>query len=432
TYTLNPDTVLRLSAGRYSQQPQNYEIQYNSFEENLAAQLVGFLPFGFNTPRHDAKAQFSNNYDASIEHHFAGSDLSFKLTPYYRWATQQIIAGNVPTVALSPYFNAGTQRTSGIEFALSKGDFNRNGLSGIFAYTYTSSKEYWANYDRSTINAVDPYNQDIQNFNLLTRAGGGAPCYANSADNTPDPSCGATSILNPYYNTTPQPLLDKFGWYDTGLDVPYVSPNVFSLVASYRRNKFAITPALMLNEGASYGTPADVLGIDPRVCTANNSAIPSSGGNPLQADYTSCGFAPSSSGSSLGKLFIPNPSTGTFDTFGQFRQPWQFNMGLQMSYDISPKVSANFTVANLVNSCFGGTSASWTKQYPPNRVVCGYATNTFYISNFYNGASPNDTVANGVPLNSYFAQPFVPAYGDASSFNLPNPIQMYFQVHIKI
>ncbi|MDQ6780440.1 MAG: Plug and carboxypeptidase regulatory-like domain-containing protein, partial [Candidatus Eremiobacteraeota bacterium] len=46
TYTLNPDTVLRLSAGRYSQQPQNYEIQYNSFEENLAAQLFGFLPFG--------------------------------------------------------------------------------------------------------------------------------------------------------------------------------------------------------------------------------------------------------------------------------------------------------------------------------------------------------------------------------------------------
>ncbi|MBV8118013.1 MAG: carboxypeptidase regulatory-like domain-containing protein, partial [Candidatus Eremiobacteraeota bacterium] len=45
TYTLNPDTVLRLSAGVYAQEPQNYEVQYNTVEPNLAEQILGFLPF---------------------------------------------------------------------------------------------------------------------------------------------------------------------------------------------------------------------------------------------------------------------------------------------------------------------------------------------------------------------------------------------------
>ncbi len=91
TFTLNPDNVLRFSAGRFAQEPQNYEIQYNSAEENLASELVGFLPFGFFTPLHEAQAQFSNNYDFSLEHHFKGTDMSFKLTPYYRWATRPAV-----------------------------------------------------------------------------------------------------------------------------------------------------------------------------------------------------------------------------------------------------------------------------------------------------------------------------------------------------
>ena len=74
TYTVDPDTVIRASAGRYAQEPQNYEIQYNSEEENLAEQLLGFLPFGFTTPFHNAQAQFSDNYDVSYEHRFKGTD----------------------------------------------------------------------------------------------------------------------------------------------------------------------------------------------------------------------------------------------------------------------------------------------------------------------------------------------------------------------
>lgn len=253
TYTVDPDTVLRLSAGRFAQEPQNYEVEYNSLEPNLAAELIGFLPYGFNTPRHDAGAQFSNNYDFSYERHFKGTDMSLKVTPYYRWATQQLYETvNISTLfGVSPSFNGGTERTDGVELEFTKGDFNRNGLSGILSYTYTNAKEKWDNYAGVPINPVDPYNQDIIEYNQLTGAcvkpanatvlqecGGAAAlaslntlgiqpsaCY-NFGGSTPqiaDPTCSqATSVINPYFNKAAQPLLDKFGWYDPGLDFPYI------------------------------------------------------------------------------------------------------------------------------------------------------------------------------------------------------------------
>ncbi len=448
TYTLNPDTVLRMSAGRFAQEPQNYEVEYNSLEPNLAAELVGFIPFGFFTPRHDAGAQFSNNFDFSYERHFKGTDMSVKVTPYYRYATQQLYEGvSIPTLfGVSPSLNSGIEKTLGFELEFTKGDFTKNGLSGIVSYTYTQSKEKWNNYDGVPINPVDPYNQDIQNFNGLTKEGGGSACYqlGNDGNSYPDPSCNPQTdppgvslrdvIANPYYNMSQQPLLDKFGWYDTGLDYPYISPNTLSVVLNYRHDKFAITPAFTLAEGATYGTPADFQGLDPRTCRINqgDDGI-ASAPNPLTADYTSCkAAAVGSQGSSPGYLFVPNPYTSSFDTFGQFRQPWQFNMGLQLSYDFTPKVSGRMMVANLINQCFGGSSTPWTKQYAPSSTICGYSGNKYYISNFYNGSSPNDIVANGVPLNAYFAQPFVPGASDVNSGNYVLPLSLYFQLQVRL
>jgi hypothetical protein len=89
-------------------------------------------------------------------------------------------------------------------------------------------------------------------------------------------------------------------------------------------------------------------------------------------------------------------------------------------------------VANLFNSCFGGSSTPWSAQFPPSSTVCGYIPNTFYIANFWNGSGPNDVATNGVPLNSYFKQPFVPAYGDVSSFNYPLPLQLFLQLQVKL
>lgn len=429
TYTVNPDTVLRASAGIYAQEPQNYEIQYNTVEPNLAEQILGFLPFGYTTPFHNAQAQFSDNYDLSYERHFKGTDMSVKVTPYYRYATNQLDENvSIPTLLASPSLNAGTQINYGVELQFTKGDFNRNGLSGIFSYTYLNSKEKWNNFQGVGVNAVSPYNQYILEYNALTEAGGGAPCYSNKGNATPAPRCGPTAIFNPYYDQPLQPLLDPNAWYVTGLDFPYTSPNVFALVLNYKRDRFSITPALTLNQGAAYGTPADFQGLDPRVCGANQGSEGIPNANPRTADYTSCSIAATPSGS----LYIPNPATGRFDTFGQFTQPWQFNMGLQLHYDISSRVAANVTVANLVNACFGGSVTAWSRQFPPSGTVCGYGANAFYISNFYNGTSPDDTAANGVPLNPFFNNAFAPTYGDVNSFNYPLPINVYLQLQVKL
>ncbi len=146
-------------------------------------------------------------------------------------------------------------------------------------------------------------------------------------------------ILNPYYKMAPQPLLDRNGWFPVGLDFPYISPNVLSAIVNYRHNKFFITPALTFNEGSPYGNPADVLGIDPRVCTSNSAGFlqsPIHTKNPLQADYTTCGCRPHRTDVASGEFFIPNPQTGVFDSFGAFRQPNQLNLSVQLGYQLTP------------------------------------------------------------------------------------------------
>jgi len=191
----------------------------------------------------------------------------------------------------------------------------------------------------------------------------------------------------------------------------------------------------MFNEGSHYGNPSDVLGIDPRVCTANSAGMinsPIHVKNPLQADYTTCALAATQNGTSPGEFFIPNPQTGSFDGFGAFRQPNQLNFSVQLGYELSPRVKVNAILANLVNACFGGSSEPWSKQYPPNSYTCGYQSNFYYVSNFYNGVSPNDRGANGVPLNPAFKQSFTPAYADTNAFVLPNPFNAYLQFNISL
>jgi hypothetical protein len=446
TYTLNNDTVLRVSAGRYAQEPETYQVQYNAKDNNLAYDLFqAFWQYGYTTPKHDPLVQYSNNYDASLESRIKGTDMSFKLTPYYRYATNQIYSIALP-FGLSGGLNSGIERVDGVEFAFTKGDFNKNGLSFLFSYTYTNAAEQWANFPNTSINPIDPYNQDIANFNGLTKAGGGSQCYINNSVTgkiTADPSCAGNgnankgispAILNPYYNMAKQPLLDRNAWYPVGLDFAYLSPNTATALVNYKHNKFTITPGVTFNEGQLYGNPASVVGIDPRTCTSNSAiflkASPKT--NVHQADYTTCGAANTQNGSSPGTLFIPDPSTGTFDSFGQFRQPSQLNLSVNLSYQINPRISVTAVLSNLLNACFGGTATSWSKQYPPNGYSCGYIPNGYYVANFYNGTSPNDVKANGVPLNSAFSQPYIPAWADTNSFVLPGPFNMVVQMNIKI
>jgi hypothetical protein len=91
-------------------------------------------------------------------------------------------------------------------------------------------------------------------------------------------------------------------------------------------------------------------------------------------------------------------------------------------------------VANLYQRCVGGSSTPWTKIYPPDHNACAYYRNQFFISNFYNGSSPNDTSANGVPLNPYFGAAFIPSYdgNDVNSYNQVLPLEVYLDLKIRL
>jgi hypothetical protein len=324
-----------------------------------------------------------------------------------------------------------------LEFQLQKGDFEQNGISALLSYTYTHSRIVYNDFrSASGRNVIDVLNDSIKAYNALTSAGGGAACYSNAGDGTPDPACGPTSIRNPYFTQPEQPLLDRSGAYypfDLFPAVPqytafvanitnsFFVPNVVTAIVNYRWKKFAITPSFVFTSGNPYGVPLDTVGIDPRTCTFNQSGVPTAPDR-LLPDYTSC----------AGQVAVPNPENGNkFTSLGQYWNPNQITINTALTYDISPKIRATAILANVWNHCFGGTSTPWSKAFPPGNSICAYGSNGFAPSpiathgGFYNGSGPNDVAANGVPLNPYLAHTYVPI-----GYNMP--FEAYFSLEIKL
>ncbi len=472
TYTVNPLTVIRFSAGRYSQPtPTAFEQYYLGSGRQTALTLFQhFYGIGFNSPAHDNPVQTSNNYDISLEKQLKGTDITFRLTPFYRYATNQSV-----TVPLGANFvsglNVGTQKTSGVEFAIQKGDPSRNGLSGQISWTFVHARIKYGSLNGSQ-NAIDVLNNYIRAYNGLTSyclnnaaasasglsdnnaahlcpagdanagyIGAPAACYQPGGAG-PAATCGAASgnITNPYYNNTPQPILDRNGYYNTYANYPpgdpflgaggtAFGPNQFSAYLSYKKNKLTVTPTAQLFEGNRYGDTTAVLGLDPRNCGANQSAVPGvAAAYQGLANYQTCTFSPYTN---AGYLAIPNPASGKFDNMGQYRNPWQFNLGLQLHYDFTPKISGTLLVANLVNRCFGGDKQPWSNAYAPNQYVCGYGDNTgLYLGNtpgagFFYGASGADPANGTAGYPAVMNYPYAPLNGNV-------PIQAYFQLNVKL
>lgn len=376
TYTVNADTVLRASIGKYAQPPDAAFEQYNALQENLPAVLGKFVPFGFNTPGHAIRPQTSINADFSYEHRFHNSDWSMKISPFIRKTKDQI--QNFFLDQQSGFvsgLNVGRQTSEGVEFQLSKGDFNRNGLAGSLAFTYTHS---FINYDRlSNGNSVfSGINNDITAYNALTGAGGGAKCYTNAG--TPDPSCAAGSFANPYYNSPVQSLVgtDNAPTYDllpgpVGASADaYGAPYFATLIVNYKHDKFTITPTVQFQGGSRYGSPESNYGIDPTsgcgTLAGTNSAT-----DPRYATFGGQAGVPGYDATTCGNV-IPTPDfyTGKFDALGAFVQPSQLLANLQMSYQVSPKVTLVGTFANVINTCFGGSKTPFTAN--GNHDVCSY------------------------------------------------------------
>ncbi len=450
TYTQSPDTVWRGSIGRFTEPPISASLQYLNASGNSLSTWNATLPLGFTTPFHPIPPMNATQADLSLEHHIHGTDMSFKISPFYNYTNgyqeQSFIGPNFVTQA-----PVGNFKSVGAELAFTKGDFAKDGLSTQIALTYTDAKVQYTNWFGS--NQLNAVNQAISQFNVLTKGGGGSPFYCsggkdaagNPSPGVSAPNCaaaGGIAVTNPYYNMSQQALLNTGGWYapgDTGLSPTnnpsttyYDSPWNLQWLLNYRKQKFATTFSVSVVEGASYGGPLDVVGIDPRVCTANATTsgivLASPKTDPFACDALT---AAGTFSNAAGQLFIPNPQTGSFAPPGAYRNPWVMVGNLSFTYDMSPRISANVTLANLFHSCFGGTKAAWTNAFGPSPWTCGYQANGNYVSNFYNGTSPFDTAANGFTPPAFETQSYRPfTFNDAGS--VPSPFNVFFQLTVKI
>ncbi len=463
TYTLNPDSVLRFTYGRYTQPTPTYAEQVLTYADGYQQATKVFnskyYNNGLTSTVHDNPIQFSNNWDLSYEQHFKGTDMSLKLTPFYRYTTSQVISVALPG-GLAGGFNAGTQRSEGVEFQFQKGDPTRNGVSGQLSYTFTDARLKYSLINGQ--NAITGLRGTLGTFwNLTANNPSAGPCYdpasgsfQTAAACTTDAALATPAFVkNPYYNLLPNTSLNNFlaqfpigGWYPTyanyfpqdlggvGNDLGTAIPqNVFSGFLAYKHNKFQGSFNAVLQQGTRYGSPALVAGIDPTSCVQNQATAGIPGGGQL-ADYQSC----------AGQVPIPNPATGRFDGVAQYTNPWIFNLGAQLTYDFSPRVSATVSLANILNRCFGGTAASWTAAYKPNEAVCSYSQNYNALtgSSTYLGWTPGEAYNTAGAGYFYGATPADAANGTAgypNVFNYPYlpvlagyPFQAYFELTVKI
>ena len=412
TYALSPNTVLRASYGRYGQPPNSAFEQYNALQADAPALLYGtygFQKFGFVTPNHPIPPAASNNYDFSLEQQFP-HQIALKVTPFLR-STQNQIAQfylNQATNFVSG-LNVGNQTSEGVELEVDKGDFAQQGISGKLSFTYTNSYiRYNTLSNGSTV--LDPINNAISAYNAYTKAGGGAPCYTpatSSGNGTPDPTCAAGDVANPYYNARPQATLATNGNYipyDTlpvGLGVAanaYGYPYVASLILNDRIKNFSIAPILQMFAGQRRFAAFDER---YRPCNLQRYARKFDLGDPRYG-YGAVGGAPYDA-STCGTLpgGIPDPYTGQFDSIGQFSQPTQLILSFQATYDVNKNFQLTANIANAVNTCFGGSKVGFQVA-----GTCAYGLgaggNTAgVIGNTYNP---------GTALQPYQQLPYLPTF----------------------
>ncbi len=459
TYTASADNVIRFSAGRYTEAGNTAFEQYGTWQED-SADFIGptFLQYGRNTPGYPVQPQTSINYDLSWEHHFKGTDWSFKLTPFLRQTQDQIqeFFLNVKEGFVSG-LNAGDQRSQGVEFQAQKGDFSRNGLSGLLSFAYTDSYITYGPVNAFGATVLAGVNQGIQEYNAYTRGcaknptnpncgttsanGTANACYNSSGDPVAPISvhgttiaCPKGDIVNPYWFSPIQSIIDvhsQFATYDLfpgstafpGAYGAYNAPYVASMVVNYRHDKYAITPSIQFQGGERYGYPLSSVGIDPAA-----GCMPLAG-DPGRYDATTCHSV----------VNIPDPYTNGFDTLGAFVQPSELMVNLQLSYDVSPRIQLLGALANIVNYCWGGSKEPWTFN---DGNICQYATPT--IGGVFDPVAPYTTpgsTANppghsGSIIQSAEKYPYGPDPGPflaaAANTSFKLPLQFYFTANFKI
>jgi hypothetical protein len=469
SYTVNRNNVVRFSAGKYAQPASTAYQQFDTVQPNFIALNQPFYATGFRNPSHRIYPEESYNVDASWEHQFNGGDASFKLTPFLRQTKNEL--RSMPQDARSSNvvsaINVGRKNVKGLEFALQKGDLNRDGLYGALSYTYTFARvkfDQFANGTNNTTalnNAVAQYNAYTK-YCTLTNPGdprcridtgtatylagvtsrpsapitsytatGAAACFTPAG--APDPACAAGSIANPYWNLPVQDLYDPNALYPaynaysggargTGSNQSYVAPHVLTLIANYKRGRLNLTPTVQFQGGAQYGRPLQVVGIDPaRGCSALNPAAPATTtGSDPRYPGTQAG-SPYDASTCAAGIPVPNPFAGHFDRYGEYTEPNKLAGNLSLSYDVSKRITFRIDLVNVIANCWGGSNVPWRTG---GKFGCDYADGP-YVSNFYN---PGDII------QPYIAFPYAPNAGNifqSTTAGQANPFQIYATVNIR-
>jgi hypothetical protein len=200
-----------------------------------------------------------------------------------------------------------------------------------------------------------------------------------------------------------------------------LSPSIFNAFVSYKHNKWQATITGNLWQGTSYGAPGSISGTNPTSCAINQGATGIVPGSQL-ADYQTCASS----------IAVPNPYTGQFDNIGQYRNPWDLNLGAQLGYQINQRVQATVVLSNILNACFGGSAEPWTAAYPPNNLTCAYSASGSFVgvtpgAGYFYGNSPHAAVNGTAGYPKVFDQAYAPG-----SFQISTPFQAYFSVNIKM
>ena len=450
TYSLGTNDVIRASFGKYSQPPPTSFQQYDTHQQNLPAYLgARFYKYGYTGSGHNIPPQESFNTDVSLEHGFRGTDVSFKLTPFYRTTRNELTEFFIdPINQLTSGLAVGSLRTSGLEFQLRKGSFDRDGLSALVSYTYTNARIKYTTLPGGG-SIITPINNDIKTYNAYTSfcaakpgdarcgttsaGGNAAACFTTAG--APDPACAAGSIANPYWNAPVQNILDPQGSYwptdpvvaTTGLGVnSYTTPHVATVVLNYRKHGFAITPSLQFQAGQRYGAPEANAGIDP---AAGCGALAGSTNGDPRYPYGAVGGAPYDALTCAAALSaIPNIYTSKFDSIGAFTSPSQLLGSLTMSYDLTKRVTFSLVAANIFNQCFGGTAAAWTGVGTPK--VCSYQSGEVSRNNAPTGNAYNP----GATFEPFAQYPYAPFFGAYTMgvINPNAPFSVYFNAKLKL
>jgi hypothetical protein len=452
TFTVNPDDVVRLSAGKYTQMPPTAFQEYATQQQNLPAYLAPrFYAYGYTAPGHDLPPQESYNFDLSLEHQIKGTDMSIKFTPFYRTTRNEIQEFFInPAEQLTSGLPFGSLKAGGFELLFRKGSFDRDGLSTLFAFTYTNAR---INYNTlpGGGSALTPINNDIKTYNAYTSYCASHPtdkrCGSTNASNNsgtsaacftpggvPDPACATGDIANPYWNAPVQNLLDTGASYyptdpviaTTGLGVnSYTVPFVATWAINYRKGGFAITPSFQFQAGQRYGAPEANAGIDPG---AGCSALPGSTTGDPRYPYGAAGGAPYDALTCNAALnAIPNVYTGSFDSIGAFVSPSQLLLSTTISYDFNKRFGISLVAANIMNQCFGGSKEYWTNNGPH---VCSYES-----GEVSRGYAPTGNVYNpGATFEPFAQYPYFPYLGPYTMgvVNPNAPFQLYISAHLKL